>query len=85
MKKIRGDKPVGVIIYLYMEISLQTSKFFPFFLFFLYKIREQESGTGPAPGGGGAVERRGGGERGRRVNTVQILCTHVCKCKNDTY
>jgi hypothetical protein len=26
----------------------------------------------------------GCGERGKRVNMVQILCTHVCKCKNDT-
>jgi hypothetical protein len=26
----------------------------------------------------------GGWERGRRVNTVQIMCTHVHKCKNDT-
>jgi hypothetical protein len=22
-------------------------------------------------------------KRGERVNKVQILCTHVCKCKND--
>jgi hypothetical protein len=27
-------------------------------------------------GGGG-----GGGERGRRMNMVQIMCIHVCKCK----
>jgi hypothetical protein len=24
------------------------------------------------------------GKGGRRMNTVQIMCTHVCKCKNDT-
>jgi hypothetical protein len=24
------------------------------------------------------------GKGDRRVNTVQTLCTHVCKCKNDT-
>jgi hypothetical protein len=38
--------------------------------------------------GGGAVWHRwwvvGGGERGRRMNTVQIVCIHVCKSKNDT-
>jgi hypothetical protein len=29
-------------------------------------------------------EQRDGGERGRRMNMVQIMYTHVCKCKNDT-
>jgi hypothetical protein len=29
-------------------------------------------------------EGRHGGERGRRMNMVQIMYTHVCKCKNDT-
>jgi hypothetical protein len=24
-----------------------------------------------------------GRERDRRMNTTQIMCTHVCKCKND--
>jgi hypothetical protein len=32
-----------------------------------------------APVGGG-----GGRERGRKMNMVQIMYTHVCKCKNDT-
>jgi hypothetical protein len=29
----------------------------------------------------------GGGsrERGRKMNMVQIICTHVCKFKNDSY
>jgi hypothetical protein len=27
----------------------------------------------------------GDGERGKRMNMVQIMCTNVCKCKNDTY
>jgi hypothetical protein len=27
----------------------------------------------------------GNGERGWRMNMEQILYTHVCKCKNDTY
>jgi hypothetical protein len=26
-------------------------------------------------------EGRGGEERGRRMNMVQIMYTHVCKCK----
>jgi hypothetical protein len=25
------------------------------------------------------------GKGGRKVNKVQVLCTHVCKCKNDTF
>jgi hypothetical protein len=30
------------------------------------------------------VGRGSGGERRRRMNMVQIMYTHVCKCKNDT-
>jgi hypothetical protein len=51
-------------------------------IFFFYKIVEQEGRTGP-------VWQVGTGERGeevgkdcRRVNMVQILCTHLCKWKN---
>jgi hypothetical protein len=36
-------------------------------------------------GGGGLALAGGGwyGERGRRLNTVQIMYTHVCKWKDD--
>jgi hypothetical protein len=27
---------------------------------------------------------KGKGKKGRRINTAQIIYTHVCKCKNDT-
>jgi hypothetical protein len=27
------------------------------------------------------MEGGGGEERGRRMNMVQIMCTHICKCK----
>jgi hypothetical protein len=30
----------------------------------------------------GPVGGEGGGERDRRMNMVQIMYTHVCKCKN---
>jgi hypothetical protein len=40
---------------------------------------KQEGGTVSAEGGVG-----GGRKRGRRMNTVQIRYTHVCKYKNDT-
>jgi hypothetical protein len=81
MKKIRGDKPIEVIIYTYMEISQGNSlcrylylklKFhvfhFIFSPFFSYKIREQEDGTSPAQEGtsGEGVLCKGG----RRVNMV---------------
>jgi hypothetical protein len=36
-------------------------------------------------GGYGISGRGEEGEKGSgRVNIVQILCTHVCKCRNDT-
>jgi hypothetical protein len=97
MKKIRGYEPIGVIIHIYMEISqgnslccyfyLKQAKMSFFFLFFFYQIREQNGGTGPAQGGGvgtsGRTEVVGKGVC-VGVNIVQMLCTHACKCKNDT-
>jgi hypothetical protein len=32
----------------------------------------------------GTRGRKRGWERGRRMNTVQIMYTYICKCKNDT-
>jgi hypothetical protein len=65
MNKIKEDKPIGVIIHLYMEISqgnflcsylfsnkLKYQVFIYLFSFFFYKIREQVGGAGPAQGGG---------------------------------
>jgi hypothetical protein len=54
-----------------------------FFLFFLYIIGEQEGGTGLALGAWFGTSQRGEevGKGCRRVNMVQILCTHVCKWK----
>jgi hypothetical protein len=66
MKKIRGDKPIGVIIHTHMEISQGNSlcKYlyfkqakmscfsFYFFSFFSYKIRKQEGRTSPIQGAG---------------------------------
>jgi hypothetical protein len=43
-------------------------------MFFLLKIREQEGGTGSA----------WGRKKGRKMNMVPAMYTHVCKCKNDT-
>jgi hypothetical protein len=65
MNKITGDKPVGVIIQIYMELSQETSlcdylclkqakmSCFPFYLFyfFFYKIGKQEDGKILSKGG----------------------------------
>jgi hypothetical protein len=49
-----------------------------------FKNGQQEGKTGPVCGlvlvGGGEDIRKGC----RRVNVVEILCTHVCKWKNET-
>jgi hypothetical protein len=70
--KIRGDKPVVGITHICMEISqgnslcnylyLKLAKMscfpFYFFVFLIFKIREQEQETGPAQQGGLAPVRR---------------------------
>jgi hypothetical protein len=53
--------------------------------FSFYKIREQEDGTGltwSGVGTNGNGEEMGKGYR--RVNLVQIMCTHVYKQNNGT-
>jgi hypothetical protein len=63
----------------------ETQTRFFFFLCFFYKIREQEGETDPAGRGDGTSGRREVAEKGgRRMNMVQKMCTHVCKCKNGT-
>jgi hypothetical protein len=59
---------------------------FIFSLFFFYKIGEQEGRTSLAQWGGLAPmgEGRYWEKRDRRVDTMQKMCIHVCKCKNDT-
>jgi hypothetical protein len=49
--------------------------------FFFYKIREQESGTGPVYRVGTSGKGKDVEKGCRRVNIVQILFTHVCKWK----
>jgi hypothetical protein len=58
---------------------------FLFLSFLCYKIGEQEGRIGLAQGRG--LSPLGGGsgqERGRRMNTVEKMCTHAYKNKNDT-
>jgi hypothetical protein len=88
MKKNRGDEPIGVIICIYMEISggnslcsyLKQTK-----MSFFYLQHQRIGGWNRSclsdTSGSMEVVRKGC----RRVSMVQILCTHVCKYKNDTY
>jgi hypothetical protein len=49
-------------------------------------LENSRKGTGPAGEGGSISEsEKWGGKWWRRVNMVHILCTHVCKWKNDTW
>jgi hypothetical protein len=53
--------------------------------FFLNKIREKKGETGPVQGEGILYQSREKlGNGCGRVNIVEILCTYVCKWKNDT-
>jgi hypothetical protein len=90
MKKNRGDEPIGVIIHIYMELSQRNSLcgyFYlkqakiPFFLFFFYKIREQEGGTVLPREGCYQWRGKVAGKGYKGVNTMQKMCTHVPKCK----
>jgi hypothetical protein len=84
MKKIRVDKPFGVIVHIYMEISQGNSLCSYLYPnkqkchFFIYKIREQEGRTGPAQEMRAGTSRRGEvvGKGGWMVNTVQ-KCVHM--------
>jgi hypothetical protein len=73
VKRTRGDKPIGVVIYICMEttqgnslcsslyLKLAKMSCFSFYLFFFYKIREQEGGTGSVCVLGGRVGTSGKG------------------------
>jgi hypothetical protein len=88
MKKIRRDKPSGVIIHIFREISQENSLGSYLylkqeknvdFLFIFFLLHDRRAGTGL-----GWWEGRGCRKGDRRVNTVQKLYIHVCRCKNDT-
>jgi hypothetical protein len=94
-----GLEPISVVIDIYMGIGqgislcsylyLKVAKmacFSYYLLYFLfYKIREEECRIGSEGVGSWHQWERGGGrEKGRRMNMVQIMYTHICKCKNDT-
>jgi hypothetical protein len=53
--------------------------------YFFYKIKEQKGRTGLIRGVGTSGKGEEEGKGCWRVNIMQILYTHVCKLKNDTY
>jgi hypothetical protein len=65
-----------------VTISNRQKRHFFFSLF--CKIREEEDARGFAWGISYQWEGEGSGQRCRRVNMVQILCTCECKWKKDT-
>jgi hypothetical protein len=53
--------------------------------YFLLQKSENRRMEQIIPRGGWHQWRQGGGgEKGRKMNMVQIMYTHVCKCKIDT-
>jgi hypothetical protein len=72
----------------YLYLKLAKTSCFSFYLlwFFFYKIGEQEVRKCSAwvVGCWHQWEGEGGRENGKRINTVQIVYTYVCKSKNDT-
>jgi hypothetical protein len=93
MKKNRVDEPTCVTVHTYMEMSQGNSlcsylKQAKMPLFFSFLLQNERTGgqTDSAPGMEGCYSGTGevAGDGCKRVNMVQILCTHACKCKNDS-
>jgi hypothetical protein len=57
--------------------------------FFLFSSTKSENRRAeqvlPRVGVGSSGKEEVAGKGGRRVNIVQKMCTHVCKCKNETW
>jgi hypothetical protein len=56
--------------------------FLSFMLFLLQNQRTGEQKRFYEEGGAGTIGREE--VAGKGMNTMQIICTHVCKCKNNT-
>jgi hypothetical protein len=63
---------ISLFSYLYLNLAKMLCLSYYLLYLFFYKIEEQEDGAGSSL----RVEGRG--------KVVQIIYTHVCKCKNDT-
>jgi hypothetical protein len=97
MKKNKQHEPIEAMIHIYMELS-QGNSLYSFFMsntekcnfLLLFFVLLQNWITGGQnisfPGGVGGWFSGWGkvvDKEGRRLNVVQKLCTHECKCKND--
>jgi hypothetical protein len=94
VKRTREDEPIGVVIHVCMEISHGNSLYsYPYlklaktscflsFIFFSSTKSENRRAEQVLQGGGAGTSWRGevAEKGGRRMNMVQIMCTHVCKC-----
>jgi hypothetical protein len=69
--------------YLYLKLAKMSS--FSFYLSFLQNRRARGLNRFCPERSVGTSEREEvAKKRSRRVNTVQKMCIHACKCKNDT-
>jgi hypothetical protein len=73
----------------YLYLNLAKMPCFSFSLFMLFFLLQNQRTGGQNRFCGGKEgwyqwEGEGGREGGKRMNTVQIIYTYVCKCKNDT-
>jgi hypothetical protein len=71
----------GIPLYSYLYLKLAKNAMFLLLSFKIFLLQNERKEGGISS----AWRQRGGGrERGRRINAVQIMYTHVSKCKNDT-
>jgi hypothetical protein len=71
--------------YLYLKLAKDYVILFLFLSFMFFLMQNQRSGgQNIICGWGISTSGEGLGERGRKMNTVQKMCIHVCKCKNET-
>jgi hypothetical protein len=70
--------------HIYMYIYIYHKQKCQVFFFFLLQNWRTGGWNRSCPGGVATSVGGVGGKGSRRVNMVQKMCTHVCKCKNDT-
>jgi hypothetical protein len=75
MKRTQGN---SLCSYLYLKLA-KTS------CFYLFSSTKSENRLAEQVLGGGGIGTGGkeevAGKGGRRMNTVHIMCTHLCECK----
>jgi hypothetical protein len=77
VKRTGRGESIGVVIHICITTQ-GNSLCGHLYSFFFNKIEEQEDFSGVREGGLAPEKGGGGGERGKRMNMVQTMCTHVC-------